>query len=184
MPPSRPCRAGTNGSARSAIRGPLAGSITAFRTKSPRRWGARSPGWPWPRSCGPCRRRNGGPELARGVVAKLVLGQLEADQLLKGRPGDCSADDRVRHRIDGGIGIARPADASELAADLVGQSDGAAADPANGLGIGLCTHAAGDEIERDITDLLGNDVAAALGDDIVIGKRHLPRLRRVAAGGD
>ena len=37
---------------------------------------------------------------ARGVVAELLLGQLEADEMLEGRIGNCGADRRIGQRID------------------------------------------------------------------------------------
>ena len=94
--PSRRCRAGTNGSGRSAIRARWAASTIASRTRPARKWAARSRSWRWPRSCGRCRRRSAEPSLARRVVAQLFLGQLEADQMLEGRLGDRVADRRDR----------------------------------------------------------------------------------------
>ena len=58
----------------------------------------------------PCREVNAafGEVLARCVVLELVLGHLEADEMLERRVGDGRADRRIGQRIDRRVGLARP----------------------------------------------------------------------------
>ena len=59
-----------------------------------------------------------GEVLAGCVVLELVLRQLEADQMLEGRVGDCGAHARIGKRVNGGVGLAGLARPGEDLADI------------------------------------------------------------------
>ncbi len=63
---------------------------------------------------------------ARGVVAQLVGGQLEAEQDLEAGALDGGADGGIGHRIDRGVGRAGAAIAGDLPSNILGQGRGRA----------------------------------------------------------
>ena len=62
--------------------------------------------------------------LAGRVVAKLLRGQFEADEVLEGRLGDSVANARIVHRVDRGVGIADLARLGQDFPDIVGKRRG------------------------------------------------------------
>ncbi len=60
-------------------------------------------------------------KLARRVVAQLLGGQLEADQMFVGRARHCGANDGIAERVDRGVDVARLALLGQLGANLRGQ---------------------------------------------------------------
>src|SRR5687767_11875174 len=108
--------------------------------------------------------RRGDSASARRVVAELLLVELEADQHLEMRALDGGADRRIGHRVDRRLRVAGPALASDLVADVVGQSGRRA----QHLGAGGARRAGPVltilEAQADAADALGDDVAVALND--------------------
>src|SRR5688572_15082271 len=125
--------------------------------------------------------RRGDSELPRGVVAELVLAELEADEHLEVRPLDRRAHGRIGHRVDGGLRVAGAALAGDLAADVLGQGGRRAQHLRGGGAGGAGPILAVLEAQADPADALGDDVAVALNDGGEIGKHDLAHAAIVAA---
>ena len=129
-------------------------------------------------------QRSGSRRLARGVVAELVLGQLEADQMLEGRPGDRGANRRDR---DSGSIAASASPALRSRVSSLRMSSGRVAAPRSTPGpvawplVWARTLPAA-KLSATWPTRLATTLRAALHDDVEIGQRRpcAPRRRRGA----
>ena len=128
---------------------------------------AGKPGWP----------------LAGGVIAELILAHLKPDQMLERGAGNRGTDTWFAQRINGRIGVARASLASKDAPHIFGKRGGRSRHPNRRLGPRLGAIGAGREVQGDLPDALGNNLAPALNRRVEIRQDHLAGLAGIAAYG-